>query len=301
LGANTGYYSEKLTVRDFAKNYVMVEANPANVEILQRRWGDNKWKEVWFTKQAPHKGPAPEFEIVNQALSNHSKGELDMCLTEEGMKEGTHGNCKVSIASLDDIISDKRLSKDFQSHFSKAQSAFIKIDTEGMDELVLRGTSKLLKEKRGQYKDGSPRYLVNFFQFEWSPSLSQIAKDREGFSDYDIKSATQFLESIGFETFLIGPRFLPLSHGSWDDEFIQFTNDKKNNAGAHANYPNFDDRICGGCADWPTESATFDIFAVRSSHPQTEQLKLALGACKESNDFDMKDPQYSFAELQDSS
>jgi hypothetical protein len=27
LGANTGYYTEKLTTRDFAKNYVLVEAH----------------------------------------------------------------------------------------------------------------------------------------------------------------------------------------------------------------------------------------------------------------------------------
>jgi len=214
------------------------------------------------------------------------------------MLAGTEGKCKVSIASIDNIVPAK-LTPAFQEHFKQAQSAYIKIDTEGMDELVLRGMSRLLDEIRGHHEDGSPRHLVNFLQFEISPYLMQVAKDREGFQEYDIKSVTQFLESVGFETFLIGPRYLPLSHGSWDDEFLTFTNDPKNNAGVRVNYPNFDDRLCKGCAIEKQESFTGDIFAIRASHPRLSELKLALGACQESRDFDMKDPQYTFVEPED--
>lgn len=295
LGANTGYYTEKLTVRNFAKNYIMIEANPSTKDVLQRRWGDEEWKNVWFTQQVTKSGRAPHFELINQALSNHSKGVLDMCQTEPSMAAGTSGKCKVSIASIDDLVPAK-LTPVFQEHFSQAQSAYIKIDTEGMDELVLRGMSRLLDETRGQYEDGSPRHLVNFLQFEFSPWLMQLAKQREGFQEYDIKSVTQFLESAGFETFLIGPRYLPLSHGSWDDEFLAFTNDPSNNAGAQVNYPNFDDRLCSGCNTLDHESFTGDIFAIRASHPRLSELKLALGACQESTDFDMKDPQYTFVD-----
>jgi len=289
LGANTGYYTEKLTVRNFSKNYIMIEANPLVCEILQSRWGNQKWKDVWFTQQAPRIGAAPEFQIINQALSNHSDGVVDMCVTEKSM---IYSTCSVSIASVDKLISSK-LSPSFQEHFRLAQSAYIKVDTEGMDELVLRGMSDVLSETRGKYEDGSPRHLVNFLQFEFSPWLMQLAKQREGFTDYDVKSAAQFLESIGFETFLIGPRFLPLSHGSWDDEFIRFTDDPKNNAGARVNYPEFDDRLM---PYEDHETGTFDIFAMRASHPRANELKMALGACQESMDFHLDDPQYSFAE-----
>merc|ERR1719162_1352094 len=98
----------------------------------------------------------------------------------------------------------------------------------------------LLDETRGKYDDGSERHLVNFLQFEFSPDLMKLAKHREHFSRYDIKSVTKYLESVGFESFIIGPRFLPLSHGSWDDEFMTFTDDPKNNAGVLQNYPDFD-------------------------------------------------------------
>jgi len=127
------------------------------------------------------------------------------------MKEnGAH--CTVPIASVDSLIPSK-LTSTLQDNFKDASSAFIKIDTEGMDELVIRGMSSLLQEQRGTYEDGSPRYLVNFFQFEYSPLLMSLAKEREGFHEYDLKTVAAFLESIGFESFLIGPRYLPLSMG----------------------------------------------------------------------------------------
>merc|ERR1719162_12142 len=98
------------------------------------------------------------------------------------MIAGTNGACKVAIASVDDLVLSK-LTPKFQEHLRLAQSAYIKVDTEGMDELVLRGMSGVLNETRGQYEDGSPRHLVNFFQFEFSPYLMQIAKEREGFRE----------------------------------------------------------------------------------------------------------------------
>jgi len=224
-------------------------------------------------------------------------GVLDMCQTEPSFKlKGA--TCTVPIASVDSLIPSK-LAPALQEHFAKAQSAFLKVDTEGMDELVLRGMHALLEEKRGLYQDGSPRYLVNFFQFEYSPYLMKLAKDREGFQEYDLQTTTKFLESIGFETFLIGPRFLPLSHGSWNDEFKKFTEDARNNDGRIDTYPNF----VGVCADWcgklPGPSVTADIFAIRSSHPKIKEIKVALGACQESKDFDPKDPQYHMTEAAD--
>jgi FkbM family methyltransferase len=293
LGANTGYYTEKLTVRNFAQNYILVEANPHTSQVLLDRWGNLDWKQAWFTQQVPLKGSQfPEFEIITKPLSNHSNGVLDMCMTEESMGD-TESGCKVPIASVDDLI-PAQLSPAFQDVFQKAQSAFIKIDTEGMDELVIRGMKRLLQETRGVYEDTSPRYLVNFLQFEFSPVLMKIAKEREGFHQYDIKSVTKYLESNGFESFLIGPRFLPLSHGSWHDEFRTWTEDPNNNAGTRLNYPEFDDRVCAWCQTMDKPSFTADVVAIRSSHPRATELKIALGACQESKDFDIRDTQYEF-------
>lgn len=288
MGANTGYYTEKMTIRKFAKNYIMIEAAPSTVDILKTRWGNDAWLQRWFTEQVslPEGEPRPNFEIINQALSN-GPGVLDLCQTEWSL---SFTGCNVSIASVDSIIPSS-LTPGFQAVLQNAQTAFIKVDTEGMDELVLKGMTNLLNEQRGVNEDGTPRFLVNFLQFEYSPLLKNAAKAREGFPNYDLKTVTEFLESVGFESFLIGPRFLPLSHGSWDDEFARFTEDPVNNMGRLENYPNFDRRIANWCyqEDCTTSSKpsfTSDVFAIRATHPRAADLKVALGACQESSDFD---------------
>jgi len=292
LGANTGYFTEKVAVRRFAKDYLMVEANPKTTQVLQDyRFGNADFKQAWFTQQVGQKEgePLPEFEIICQALSSHADGFLDMCQTEGSMAAS---ECNVKIASVDSLLAES-LTSSFKNKVAEAQSAFIKIDTEGMDELVLRGMQGLLQEQRGTHADGSPRHLVNFMQFEYSPALMKKAQDRESFQNYDLKTTTQFLESIGFETFLIGPRFLPLSHGSWDDLYKTWTQDPANNAGALTNYPTFDSRLCTWCPTMVNEpSFTTDVFAMRASHPRAAEIKVALGACQESKDFDPNDPQY---------
>jgi len=289
LGANTGYFSEKVSVRRFAKDYIMIEANPWTTVTLQERWGDTNWTQRWFHKQVGQKETekVPQVEIMAQALSNHSHGTLDLCQTEGSME----GNCLVKIANIDSLF-PAELTPKFQKKLAKAQSAFIKIDTEGMDELVLRGMRRLLEQTRGNHEDGSTRHLVNFLQFEYSPALMKKAQTRENFTDYDLKTTTQFLQSIGFETFMIGPRFLPLSHGSWHDLYKNVTEDPQNNAGKRINYQQFDGRLCPWCGGMNEPSFTTDIFAMRSSHPDATKIKVALGACQESKDFDIHDSQY---------
>jgi len=296
LGANTGYYVEKFTVRNFAKNYILVDGKQGAVDLLNERWGNSEWRSRWFSEQVRLKdGTAmPEFEVITAALGNNSGGMINFCKTEIMETEETmKGGCEVQVSSVDDVVG-KMLTPAFREHVRKAESAFIKIDTEGMDELVLRGMKGLLKEERGKYKDGSRRFLVNFLQFEFAPYLMQQAKDRDEYQHYDIETVTKYLESMGFESFLIGPRFLPMSHGSWDDEFKTFTRDPMNNAGVRLNYPDFDDRVCAWCSTMSGPSFTADVFAMRSSHPRAAEMKVALGACKESVDFRMKDPQYSY-------
>lgn len=292
IGANTGYYTEKLTVRNFAKNYVLLEANPRTAAVLEQRWGQETWRHGWFTGEVPDKGAeAPQFEIITAALSNHSDGVLDMCLTEESM-EDTDAGCTVPVVKVDDIIV-QNLSSTFQERLKEAKSLFVKVDAEGMDELVLRGMKNLLNETRGEYADQRPQYLVNFLQFEYAPQLMSIAKEREGFQQYDLKSVTEFLESVGFESFLMGPRYLPLSHGSWHNDFKHWPEDPSNNAGTHTHYPNFDATVCWWCQTMENPSFTSDVFAIRASHPRAAELKMALGACQESRDFDLHDPQYA--------
>lgn len=297
IGANTGYFTEKMTTRTFAKNYILIEANPLVVDTLRSRWNNSDWKKRWFAEQVHPRSTlqVPNFEIIHQALSNSTGGTLDLCQTEGSLGLTAQG-CTVPIATVDHVMLTS-LEPMYRDIVRDARSAFVKIDTEGMDELVLRGMEKLLQETRGVNEDGTTNYLVNFLQFEYSPQLTHLAKVREDFRSYSLKTVTEFLESVGFESFMIGPRFLPLSHGSWTDEFMTFTEDPRNNMGRRETYPGFDGRIAPwcymeDCKAKSTPTMTTDVFAIRASHPRATELKVALGACQESSDFDINDQSY---------
>jgi len=294
LGSNVGYVTEKLTVRNFAKNYILIEANGATLNSARNRWGNEVWKKQWFAEQVQSKDglPTPSFELINAALSNKTGGKVNMCATEASMIHNPAG-CAVPVVTTDDLL-EQRLTPKFKKTFKDAKSAFIKVDTEGMDELVFRGMSKLLEEVRGTYANGKPRHLVNFIQFEFCPRLMETVREREGLSNYNLKTFAKVLEEQGFEAFLIGPRFLPLTHGGWHDEYLKATSDPENNAGILTNYPTFDSPMCPWCGDAEGPTFVSDLFAIRSTYPRIAEMKRALGACAESDDFDIRDPQYTF-------
>jgi len=289
LGANVGYFTEKLTVRNFAKNYIMIEANKNTVNILNSRWGNQTWRKEWYSKQVRQRGELqiPKFHIIAAPLSSTVGEKINLCLTEHSMM-GSPDGCTISTQTVDHIVQTS-LPVDFQQIYRTAQSVFVKIDTEGMDELVLKGMKGMLAETRGRYGDGSPRHLVNFLQIEYVPALMKTAQQRQRILAYNLKTTTDFLESQGFETFLIGPRYIPLSHGSWTDEFLTIIQDPRNNPGMR---PDFGNQLCPGCKNSHQATFSSDLFLVRSSHPQAAALKRALGACRESKDFDLHSPHY---------
>jgi TusA-related sulfurtransferase len=296
IGANSGYVTEKLTTRRFANNYILVEAYKGMKDLFDTRFGDEGWRRRWFSEQVPsEESEIPRFEFLNFAVNDHTEGTLDLCYNEQWSGMNNNVPCPVDKVAIDDAIPG-RLSSEFKSMFAAAKSAYVKIDVEGMDEMTLRGMRNLLREERGQFSNGDTKHLVNFMMFEFCPVWMDNVKMRDQLSgDYDLKTMTSFLEDMGFETFLVGPRYLPLSHGSWDDSFRDFAKDVENSVGG-TNYPAFLEMHCPG-PECPTREnlsnvMSADIFAIRSTHPMANKIKQALGVCKESHDFEVDDPQY---------
>lgn len=296
VGANSGVITEKLTGRSFARNYILVEAYKGMKTLFDTRFGNEDWKRRWFAEQVPQREgtQVPQLEFVNFAVNSKSEGSVDFCTSNMWSAMNNNVPCPVDKLALDDMIPG-RLSENFHAIYGAAESAYVKTDVEGMDELALRGMSRLLQEKRGNYSSGDPRYLVNFMQMEYSPILMDDWKQKaqeEGLANYDLKTMTSYLESMGFETFLMGPKYLPLSHGSWDDSFKSFMEDPQNSYGG-SRYPVFAAMACPGpnCPTAPDYQlknvVAADLFAVRKSHPKATRIKLALGACRESPDFDL--------------
>jgi hypothetical protein len=298
IGFNSGFITEKLTTRHFGKNYILVEAFKGMLDLFKTRLGNATFKEQWFNQQVPAKSGAviPDFEFLNVAVSNQSGGVLDLCVGDDTMWNGPNNGtpCPVDKVALDEVI-PSRLSPAFQTAFAKAESAYMKVDVEGYDQMALEGLERVLQEQRGKYGDGAPRHLVNFIQLEACQSCIEKVKATENRTEYDVGTVKTFLESMGFETFLMGPRYIPLSHGSWDDAFNVFFNDPMNSN--IRNYPGFNQWCpgpeCPGDAVYNTFTA--DLFAMRTSHPRATEIKLALGSCQESRDFSLTDPQYEMA------
>lgn len=308
VGASTGEATENMLKRHLARDYILVEANAELVQNrLQTRWGNRDFVSKFLSALAS-KGPAvrrrpdaprPRFSIIEATASAASRAadEVDMCVVEPAFGQGPRGQAGcLSRTTTVDAVLQSQLPPAFGSIYGAAESMLVRVSTEGMDGLVLQGMQELLQTRRGQYADGRPRHLVNLIQFEYNPALWRMVRAREGLplSLYSLKNVTAMLEQQGFETFLVGPRYLPLSHGAWDDRIEAFTGDARNNDGMRKSYPGFHSLICAWCESLGQRnvtSSTSEILAIRSDYPRAAHMKRGLGACEESREFEPSDPQ----------
>jgi hypothetical protein len=295
LGANWGLVTEKLVMRRFAKDYIMIDAYDFR-EVHERRFLNPTWRREFLSESvASWPGALPvhhHFEFLNFALSDKAEGSVFICGWHPDDKKKTSWNsdkCTVKTATMDSIVPG-RLSPKFAQIFANAQSAYVKLDVEGMEQLTLQGMTRLLSEKRDS------DYLVNFMMLEYcTPCVAEVRKQHKMKSAYDLKTLAATLESLGFEAFLMGPRYIPLTHGSWDDDFVKFIHDEANWSCDGERYPMFKqlypEVYKKGSCQMP-QTFTGDVFAVRATYPKVADIKVALGSCAESHDFDAEDAQY---------
>jgi hypothetical protein len=300
IGSDNGYVTEKLTTRKFARNYVMIDAFEGMRRSFYARLGNDLFRLVWLEEQVPkvRGSQDPEFAFLNVAVGSRSGGQLDMCadsdkadLYSKQWSEEIAQQCPVQMVALDDVL-PSRLDPEIQLSWNEAQSAYIKLDVEGMDEMALRGMSRILSAGRGFYDHGEKKskHFVNFIQLKYDAKKMSDVKQSQNLPQYDLQTLVSYLESMGFETLLVGPWYLPLSHGSWSDEFKLIMEDPEADfAGAY--FPT------SYVHRWRQErsdqsSTTVDLVAIRASHPKAGQIKRALGACQESKKFKPEDPQY---------
>lgn len=294
LGADYGSFTERFTARKFAKDFILVDAYPPNKERFHGFFGDGTFLHEWYQEQVkdwPKDKELPHFQFFTNGLSNVNDGSvLDLC-DGNGASHIQAQSCPAEIVTVDSIIPGK-LSSELQSRFENARSAYIKMDLEGMDQLAIDGMRGLLNQVRGENEDGTPRYLVNFMMLEFCPSLMVEQRQQKGISQYDLGTQVKLLEDLGFEVFMMGPRYLPLSHGSWLEEFntFLFGDDSKNPLSD--SFPEFASLVCPGPYCRQGDLFAADLFAMRASHPRAVEIKLALGVCSESHEFDLKDKNY---------
>jgi hypothetical protein len=314
LGAGSGLVTEKLVMRRFAQAYIMVDIQSPADNLFARRFGDPKWRDN-FVAEATATWPGavnfdPRFEWLNYEMSDGSAdylGDVEvftfplLAYMSNYMQRADNGrldplNTSVPIVEVDRIIPGN-LSEDFTAHFAQAQSAYVRVKAAGMDQNVITGMVKLLEEKRDR------GFLVNFMMLEFCAVCMERVRKAADVKAYDLRTLAETLEELGFEAFIIGPRYLPITHGSWDDDFLKFTQDPESSKCNIEKYPKFHEWFPKDFADGQCnstkeaqDSMVSEIFAMRASHPKAAEIKLALGACKQSQDFVPNDPQYDWGD-----
>ena len=75
----------------FGKHYIMIEANPLSVKILQERWYYTDFVNKYVQDMKDHllimpSAVTPSYQILSFAVGDVSGGQPDMCLTEPSIK-----------------------------------------------------------------------------------------------------------------------------------------------------------------------------------------------------------------------
>lgn len=81
---------------------------------------------------------------------------------------------------------------------------YCKIDTEGFDALVVRGAERTLRARK-----------ISLLQFEYNDVWNRVDN-----RVHNLRSTTEFLESLGYDCYLLGRRnMVQLTRGLWDPSF----------------------------------------------------------------------------------
>lgn len=303
IGSGEGEFSEMLLARNFARTYVMIEANSNKASSLRNRWYNQDYRSNWFGHQygfvPPSMGASEKFKaqpnilVMHSALSHMDGHKMNMCINEPSMAENTDG-CSPSSVTFDSMY-QTQVPRVFRNLMSRATSSYIRLSAGGMDQMILEGMAEYLGATRGNYTNGEPRHLVNFIQVKVNPSTMQMTQSQEDFKDYNLKTMVKQLAGLGFVSFLMGPRYIQLSHGAWSDKFLDYLGNPSKSRDASKQLPDLSAAKCHWCKQASKEDATrsFEILAIRNSYPDLQKLKLALGACSESHDFTLQDKEYT--------
>jgi FkbM family methyltransferase len=238
VGAHAGTFSDKLRWRFPTAAFVLIEADPT----LYSNW------------LVPGYGLIHDTQVFNKAVDAVSNTRVNLTITGNSMD----GAVTLSTTTLDDFIPSE-LTVQLRMRYDTSNTVFLKTDVEGMDELVLKGFQNALSRRAGQS-------VVQIIQLEFAPQLMrEVNRDTQV---YNLLSTVAFLERHGFAVFWIGPNFIPLSHGAWNDKYLELVEDPIAVLGEELGGP------------MANKSLATDLLAVREDYPHLVQMKQLLGSCK---------------------
>jgi len=193
VGANTGQSYEFLRAYSPAALAVLFEPNNAIADALERTTAADKRVLIYRGAVGEHNGTRVTFntQFANQADNQY--GSLSVANVY-----GNDGNFRsmVPMYSL-----DVALGAVMQKH-GKRSVQFLKIDTEGFDQLVLYGASRLLP---------SVRVIL------WE--CHELQRQARGGPGTTIYESVHYLEQAGFSSYVVGDKLLRLDAGLYHPHY----------------------------------------------------------------------------------
>ena len=180
---------------------LLVEPNPANVEQLRARFGGEPLVRIAAVAAAAERGEHALYLHAATDVAGNQVGSLaSKVLYPRG---GDHGeSVPVEGVPLDELLADAGHARD--------PIALLKVDTEGFDQLVLYGARAALRRTD----------LVL-----WECHALQRAE--LGGPNTSLFESVHFFATLGFATFVVGPRLMRLDDGRYHpgfDRFLQWQN-----------------------------------------------------------------------------
>ena len=251
VGAHAGTFSDKVRWRFPYAAFALLDADPNLV---------SSWLVPGYSR-------LEDTAVFNRVLDNVSDAPVQLlgsggvqpangraAAADSTAPQSADGEGRLLTSRLDDVI-PLELPPSLRMRWEAAACVFLKVDTEGMDELVLRGFDAALSRRHG-------RAVVQIVQLEFSPA--QMREVNADVGAYNLNSTRSFLEARGFAVFWIGPNFVPITHGAWTDRYLELAQQKP-------------ETLLGpGMAG---RTMATDLLAVREDYPLLPKLRQLLGSC----------------------
>ena len=142
VGANHGRYSEAFL--ELGARVVAVEPNPALAALIELRYGDSRLHVVAAALGAK--------EGVGQLLLGPGDGDSTLAADYAKLVGGYRGEISVPVRTLDGLIADF------------GEPAFVKIDVEGYDSVVLSGLTRPVRSLSFEFHGATPEITLACLQ-----------------------------------------------------------------------------------------------------------------------------------------
>jgi len=181
---------------------LMFEPNPDSVAALRKKFETDRNAKIFATAIGETNGSVVYFNL--QHATNWAGNEHGSLAQNNVYEDNLSNKVSVPLSSLDALLYEEMIRS------NKRGVKFLKVDTEGFDQLVFYGAAKLLAD-------------VEIILWE----CHELQRESKGGPGTTLYESVDFLEKHDFHTFLVGPSLMRLDGGLYHphyDTLLQWQN-----------------------------------------------------------------------------